>query len=195
MMTWIFGGMIAIGLGYFAAAGDGAGAMSALLGGAEQAVELTISLAGTYLLWTGLMNIAKHAGLIEKLARLMQRPLGRLMPNAGEAMAPITLNLAANFFGLGNAATPFGVAAMKLLDRGDGVATDDMCMFAALNSSAVELMPTTVIAIRTACGSAAPYDIIVPTFLASIAAAAAAIMSCRALERLGKSHSLRRKTV
>ena len=189
MMTWIFGGMIAIGLGFFAAMGDGAGAMNALLGGAEQAVELTISLAGTYLLWTGLMNIAKEAGLINKLARLMQKPLGLLMPDAGDAMAPVTLNLAANFFGLGNAATPFGVAAMKKMSRGDGIATNDMCMFLALNSSAVELMPATVIAIRTACGAENPYDIILPTFLASVAAAIAAIISCRAFERMGAKNS------
>ena len=189
MMTWIFGGMIAIGLGFFAAMGDGAGAMNALFGGAEQAVELTISLAGTYLLWTGLMNIAKEAGLINKLARLMQKPLGLLMPDAGDAMAPVTLNLAANFFGLGNAATPFGVAAMKKMSRGDGIATNDMCMFLALNSSAVELMPATVIAIRTACGAENPYDIILPTFLASVAAAIAAIISCRAFERMGAKNS------
>ena len=187
MMMWIFGGMIAVGTGFYIAHGCGADALTALLSGAEQGVELTISLAGAYLLWSGLMNIASEAGLVEKLARAMKKPLGRLMPEAGEAMGPITLNLAANFFGLGNAATPFGVEAVKRLSRGDGTASDDMCMFLALNSSAVELLPTTVIAVRTACGSQNPYDIVLPTFLASLISAAAAIISCRLLAKLGRS--------
>lgn len=185
-MTWIFGGMTAVGLILYIAAGRGAEGLAALLTGAEQAVELTISLAGTYVLWMGLMNIASEAGLIKKLAAAMKKPLGRLMPEAGDAMGPITLNLAANFFGLGNAATPFGVAAVKNLSRGDGVATDDMCMFLALNSSAIELMPTTVIAIRTACGAADPYDIVLPTFAASVISAFAAVISCKLLAGLSR---------
>ena len=194
MMTWIFGGMIAVGLGFYMADGRGAEALGALLSGAEQAVELTIALAGTYMLWMGLMNVADEAGLIKKLANTMKKPLGRLMPEAGEALGPITLNLAANFFGLGNAATPFGVEAMKMLRRGDGVASNDMCMFIALNSSAIELMPTTVIAIRTACGSAAPYDIILPTFAASVVSAAAAVLSCRSFERIGGAETRKKTT-
>lgn len=192
MMMWIFGGMLAIGLGIFIADGNGAGALEALMAGAQQAVEMTLALAGAYLLWMGLMNIAKQAGLIEKLAQKMQKPLGFLMPDAGEAAASVALNLAANFFGLGNAATPFGIEAMKALSDGSGTATNDMCMFAALNSSAIELMPTTVIAIRAACGAADPNDIILPTFLASIVSAAAAIVSCRLLERLSNKRRSRK---
>ena len=127
----------------------------------------------------------KELDIIE-LANAMKKPLGLLMPDAEEAMGPIALNLAANFFGLGNAATPFGVAAMKKLSRGDGIATDDMCMFLALNSSAIELLPTTVIALRTACGSADPYDIVLPTFIASVISAAVAALSCKLLEKAGR---------
>ena len=186
MMMWIFGLMISVGAAFFVASGDGAGAVEALIGGAAQALELTLSLAGAYMLWLGLFNIASEAGLINKLARLMRKPLGILMPDAGDAIAPVTLNLAANFFGLGNAATPFGVEAMKRLSDGTSVATDDMCMFAALNASAVELLPTAVIAVRAACGAGEPFDIVLPTFLASIAAAVAAVISCRLLSKLGR---------
>lgn len=186
MMAWIFGIMTAAGIILFAVKGDGAGALAALVKGCEGAVSLTLTLAGAYLFWSGLMRIADEAGLVKKLARLMRRPLGLLMPDAPEAAAPVTLNLAANFFGLGNAATPFGLEAMRKLDRGDGRASDSMAMFIALNSSAVELLPTSVIAVRTACGSAEPYSIAVPTFLASIAAAATAVISCRALGRVIK---------
>ena len=183
MMDLVFGIMIIAGISVFAVQGNGAGALEALARGCDGAVSLTLSLAGTYMLWMGLMNIAEKAGLVKKLAELMKKPLGLLMPEAGEALAPVTLNLAANFFGLGNAATPFGVAAMKALDEGCGTASDNMVMFIALNASAVELLPTTVIAIRTACGSADPWSIALPTFIASVAAAAAAVISCRLLSK------------
>ncbi len=176
--------MILAGLAGFAVNGDGPGALEALTNGCGGAITLTLSIAGPYLFWSGLMRIAEEAGLVKKLAKLMERPLSRLMPDAEDAAAPVTLNLAANFFGLGSAATPFGLEAMRRLDRGDGRASDSMAMFIALNSSAVELLPTAVIAVRTACGSNTPYDIALPTFIASLAAAAASVLSCRLLGRL-----------
>lgn len=180
-MNWVFGIMTAVGIVFYAVKGDGGGALDAMARGCGGAITLTLSLAGAYMLWSGLMKIAERAGLIEKLARIMKKPLGLLMPDAGDAAAPVTLNLAANFFGLGNAATPFGIEAMRRLDRGDGRASDSMAMFIALNASAVELLPTAVIAVRTACGSADPYGVAVPTFISSLAASAAAMISCRLL--------------
>lgn len=184
MMNWVFGIMIAVGIVFFVIKGDGAGALESLTKGCAGALTLTVSLAGPYMLWSGIMRIAEKAGLVDLLARFMRKPLAFLMPDSEEAAAPVTLNLAANFFGLGNAATPFGIEAMKKLDRGDGRASDAMAMFIALNASAVELLPTGVIAVRTACGSAEPYSIALPTFLASLAAAVAAVISCRLLGRV-----------
>ena len=86
----------------------------------------------------------------------------------------------------GSAATPFGVAAMKALSDGSGTASDDMCMFVALNSSAIELLPTTVIAIRAACGAREPYDIVLPAFAASVISAAVVVISCKLLSKLNK---------
>ncbi len=185
MMMWVFGLMLISGSVLFLADGRGAELMSCLLTGADSAVTLSLTLAGSYILWMGLLNIAKEAGLVDGLARLLKKPLSLLMPSAGEAIAPAALNLAANFFGLGNAATPFGIETMKKLNTDkSGRATDDMCMFIALNSSAVELLPTTVIAIRTACGSAAPQDIILPTFVSSLVAAVVAVAACKLLAKL-----------
>lgn len=184
MMNFVFVLMIAAGAAAFVISGDGAGALGAMTAGCAKAVELIFSLAGAYIFWMGTMKIAERAGLVKKLARTMEKPLSRLMPGAERAAGPVTLNLAANFFGLGNAATPFGVAAMRELSDGTGRATDNMAMFIALNASAVELLPTAVIAIRTACGSAAPYSVAIPTFIASIASAAAAVVSCRLLARV-----------
>lgn len=183
MMNWIFGIMIASGLLLCALNGNGSVALDALMNGCGGAVTLIIELAGAYMLWSGLMKIAEKAGLIDKLAGIMRRPLTLLMPDCGEAAAPIALNLAANFFGLGNAATPFGIEAMRRLDKGDGRASNAMVTFIALNASAIELLPTGVIAVRTACGSAAPYDIVLPTFIASLASAAAAAACCKLAER------------
>lgn len=186
MMAWVFGLMILAGLAAFAANGDGPGALEALTRGCDGAVTLSLAIAGPFLFWSGLMRIADEAGLVRKLARIMEKPLKLLMPDAKDAAAPVTLNLAANFFGLGGAATPFGLEAMRRLDRGDGRASDSMAMFIALNANAVDLLPAAVIAVRTACGSASPYDIALPTFIASVAAAAASIVSCKLLARVFK---------
>lgn len=166
--------------------GSGSTALDCLLAGADSAVELSISLAGAYLLWMGLINVASEAGLIEKLAARMHKPLRLLMPDAGDASASVTLNLAANFFGLGNAATPFGLDAMKRLNAVNPdkqSASNAICMFLALNASAIELMPTGVIAVRIACGSANAYDIVLPTFISSVFSAAAQF--CMQIFRIG----------
>ena len=178
--------MLLLGLIACMASGNAEGAMEAMLTGAGEAVTLSLSLAGAYMLWMGLMNVAKEAGLIDALARAVQKPLALLFPNAPGAVAPITLNLAANFFGMGSAATPFGLAAMKELRAAadqegvpDGTASDDMCMFLSLNSSAVELLPTSVLALRAAAGAADVYCVVLPTFIASLFAFASAVVLCK----------------
>lgn len=178
--------MLLLGLVASIASGNAEGAMEALLTGAGEAVTLSLSLAGAYMLWMGLMNVAKEAGLIDGLARAVKKPLALLFPRSPEAVAPVTLNLAANFFGMGSAATPFGLSAMKELKRAadhdgvpEGTASDDMCMFLSLNSSAVELLPTTVLALRAAAGSKDVYCVVLPTFVASLLAFASAIVLCK----------------
>lgn len=189
MMKWFFASMLIIGVVLCVVDGDGEGLLRYMLEGADNAVTLSLSLAGSYLLWMGLMNIARCAGLVDALARIMRKPLGLLIRDADSALAPVTLNLAANFFGLGNAATPFGLEAMKQFQRfnmSPGVATDGMCMFIALNASAIELLPTSVIAVRAAAGSAEPYSIVLPTLISSVISAAVAIVLCKFFEKLGR---------
>lgn len=186
MMKWVWGFMLVGGLLAGMLGGDAQGAADALLAGAGEAVSLCVSLAGAYMLWMGLMQVAEEAGLVKKLSRAAQPVLRLLFPNSPNAVAPVTLNLCANFFGLGSAATPFGLAAMEELDAVNdkkGVATDDMCMFLALNSSAIELLPTTVLALRTAAGSADPYCVVLPTFAASVISAVVAVALCKLLAR------------
>ena len=191
MMNWLWGIMLISGFIACMAGGNAQGAMEAMLAGAGEAVTLCISLAGTFMLWMGLMNVAKESGLIDALAKAVRRPLKALFPRAQNAVAPVTLNLAANFFGMGSAATPFGLSAMKELRqaaRRDGVpdeiATDEMCMFMCLNASAIELLPTNVLALRVAAGSGDAYCVVVPTFIASILSCASAILLCKLFCRL-----------
>ena len=163
MMNYIWGFLILCGFGAFALSGDPAASVDAMLSGVSEALELCLALCPSFMLWLGLMNVAREAGLMEKLSRAARPLLKRLIPGSSEAMAPITLNLAANFLGLGSAATPFGIEAMAELQKANrcgNAASDDMCMFIALNSSAVELLPTSVLALRAAAGSTDPYCVV-----------------------------------
>ncbi len=199
MMNVLFGFMLLCGLLSAMLMGDAEAALDAMLAGCSEAVTLSLSLAGGYMLWMGLMNVAKEAGLIEGLSRLVKKPLSRLFPDAEEAMAPITLNLAANFFGMGSAATPFGLAAMKELHLAAvrkgipaGTASDAMCMFLALNASAIELLPTGVLTMRAAAGSGDVYCVVVPTFLASILSFLSAVILCKLFCRVFPAEGRRR---
>ena len=117
MMNYIWGFLILCGFGAFALSGDPAASVDAMLSGVSEALELCLALCPSFMLWLGLMNVAREAGLMEKLSRAARPLLKRLMPDSSEAMAPITLNLAANFLGLGSAATPFGIEAMAELQK------------------------------------------------------------------------------
>lgn len=149
---------------------------------AGRAVELGIGLLGTMCLWTGLVKVMERSGLIHVIARLA-RPVLKLMfrdvRDNDEAIGAIVMNLTANFLGLGNAATPLGIKAMvelqKVNKRGN-TASNAMCMFLVLNTSAIQLIPATVIALRHDAGSAAPSEITVCVWIASMAATLAGIL-------------------
>lgn len=185
MMNWIFIIMICSGLTLGMINGNTAELLNALTDGADGSIKLIMTIGGSYMLWMGLVNIADRAGLTQKLAHCMEKPLKLLMPNVGAAAAPITLNLSANFLGLANAATPFGIEAMKQLsiqNGGKSKASKDICMFLALNASAIELLPTSVIAVRTSAGSSNAYSIVLPTLISSVVACAAAVAACKLFE-------------
>ena len=177
--------MFILGTGAVLFTSGGGEALSAMMAGAGEAVTLCIELAGAYLLFCGLMGVMKKAGLMESLSRALGGPVRFLCPGAGEAAAgAIALALAANILGLGNAATPLGIAAMKKLDEGrekTGLPSFDMCAFIAVNASALQLLPTGVIAIRQASGSAAPSAIVLPSLIATGAGACTAVVLVRLL--------------
>ncbi|MDD3920345.1 MAG: nucleoside recognition domain-containing protein [Eubacteriales bacterium] len=169
----------------------GDAAMTALFLGGGEAVSLCITLAGAYLLWMGVLGVAKAAGLHNSLSRLLARPVQKLLPGIPkEAVAPVTLNFATNMLGLGNAATPFGIAAMEAMQKTNSkpdTATNAMCCFLALNASALQVIPTTLLGLRASLGSAAPAAIFLPSLLSSgaatLAAALLGLWLCRKKER------------
>ena len=175
MMNYIFSGMLLFGIVTALLCGRMEAVSSALMSECGNAVELVLELTGTMCLWCGLMKVAEKAGLTEKISRLLS-PLTRLafpgLAADGAAMRAISMNISANLLGLGNAATPLGITAMKELAKlspQPGVATHHMAMFVVLNTAALDLLPTTTGLLRMQAGSAAPFDILPAVWLASSA--------------------------
>ncbi|MEX2310987.1 MAG: nucleoside recognition domain-containing protein, partial [Rhodospirillales bacterium] len=162
----------------------------AMIGTAGDAVTLAIGLVGVMSLFLGLMKIAERAGLLLVVAKTLQPLMTRLFPSVPAdhpAMGAIIMNLSANVLGLGNAATPFGIRAMEHLDtlNGDkGKATDAMILFLAINTSSVTLLPTGVIALRAAAGSADPAGIVPTTLFATLVSTTVAIVTAKFCARL-----------
>lgn len=184
MMSWIWCILFALGAVWTTMRLGGDAAISAMLTGAQESVTLCFSLAGSYLLWMGLLGVAQRAGLIKALSRALKKPCEWLFPGAGEATGAITLNMAANILGMGNAATPFGLEAMRLMQKQNPYkrrATDAMCVFLAINASALEVLPTTMIGMRASYGSLQPGAILLPTFISSTFATLVTAILCVAL--------------
>ena len=161
----------------------------AMIDAAGGAVELAIGLVGVMTLFLGLMKVAEAGGMLRILARLIRPLMVRLFPEVPAdhpAMGAMILNLSANALGLGNAATPFGIRAMQELDKLNarpGTATDAMALFLAINTSSVTLLPTGVIALRAAAGSAAPAAILPTTLFATIGSTLVAILAAKLYRR------------
>ena len=157
---------------------------------AKTAVELAIGLIGIMALWLGIMKIADQSGLVATLAKGLRPITTRLFPDVPAdhpAMGAMIMNISANMLGLANAATPLGLKAMEELNKLNkkaGTATDAMCTFLVINTSNVQLIPATVIAIRAASGSANPTEILGPVLVATFITLALGIFVVKLLARL-----------
>lgn len=166
------------------------GVTKGAMDGAELAVEIAIGLIGIMALWLGMMNIAEKAGLVQFLAKLARPVMKRVFPDVPHdhpAMGAMLMNMAANALGLGNAATPLGLKAMKelqKLNKFKDQASNSMATFLAINTSDVTIIPITVIGIRSRLGSADPTEIIGTTILATMCSTIAAIISAKLLQNL-----------
>lgn len=160
---------------------------------AESAVSLTLTLIGMTCLWSGIMEVAANTRLIEYLSKLLKPIIKRIfgkINTESESYNNIIMNVVANILGLGNAATPLGLKAMKELQKENKdkeSLSDNMMMLIVLNTASLQLIPTTIIAIRSSLGSANPTMIIFPVWIATICAAIVGICITKIIIKLTKN--------
>ena len=155
--------------------GSGQALAAAASEGARAGIELSVSLAGVICLWSGLSRVMEAIGANRALARLFRPLLRLLFPEASrdaDTLGAISANFTANLLGLGNAATPLGIVAVKklALKAKNGIATDEMCRFIVLNTASIQLLPVTVAAVRAAAGAVSPFDILPCVWITSLCA-------------------------
>lgn len=159
----------------------------AILDGAAKSVTLSLELCGMMCLWCGIMRVFRDAGVLRLLSRLLSPILRHIFPDTwenGAGREEITAAVTANLLGIGNAATPYALSAMKELDRVNPEperASRDMVTFAVLGCASINLIPTTLIALLRSAGMAEPYAILVPVWICSFVCAAAGIVLSRLL--------------
>ena len=196
-MDLLWAGMLLCGMIYAAFSGNLEAVTEIILSSAKEAVQLGIGMAGALAFWTGLMEIAQDCGLVNRLTRSI-RPVIRFLfpdiPDGHRAQEYISLNMIANMLGLGGAATPAGLEAMKALEqieeerrngrradrkRPKGTASNEMCTFLILNISSLQLIPVNMIAWRSQYGSSNPEAIVGPALLATACSTLTAVIYCK----------------
>lgn len=187
LMGGIWAGMLLISVLAAAIQGNLGSLTPAALEGAENAVSLCLKLAGTLCLWSGIAKVMEKTGLTEKLGRLMQPLFRRMFPVAGRdrlALGYLTANVSANILGLGNAATPMGIEAvrrMKALSKSE-TATDEMCLLIVMNTASMQLIPTTAAALRASAGAKSPFDILPAVWISSLCSLGAGVLAAKLLK-------------
>ncbi len=150
---------------------------AAAMDGAQAGITTAISMAGGLCLWTGFARLMEKSGASAVLARVLRPILKRIFPKAAEdcsAFGALCGNVTANLLGLGNAATPLGIEAAKGMKQGE-TATDELCRLVVLNTASIQLLPTTVAAVRAALGASAPFDILPAVWVTSLLSAGAGL--------------------
>lgn len=149
--------------------------VDAIFDSTKSATENCLNILGMVCLWSGIMKVAEECGIVKKLSRLVSPILNILFPKLkkdSEARGTIALNMTANLLGLGNVATPLGLSAMEDMQKNNSdkdTLTDEMMMLIVLNTASIQLIPTSIIALRVAHGSANPVIIVAPILIASLA--------------------------
>lgn len=141
----------------------------AVMEGAQSGISLSVSMAGSICLWSGVGKLMQKTGITGTLARLLRPVIGRIFPSSitdPELSGDLSANICANILGLGNAATPMGIRAARRLKQGD-VATDELCRLVVLNTASIQLIPTNVAAVRSALGSSRPFSILPAVWISS----------------------------
>ena len=203
MLNIIWGAMIVSGITYGVFSGNMEAVGNGIMDSAREAVSLAISMAGVVALWSGLMEIAKASGIVQAATKIL-RPVVKFLfpkiPKEDESLEHITVNIISNIFGLGAAATPAGLKAMKALERLEEkrseqekisenknkkingfYASNEMCTFLVLNISSLQLIPVNMIAYRGQYGSVNPMSIVGPAIIATMVSTLVAIVFCKVM--------------
>ena len=164
--------------------------VSALFCACENSISLIMNITVIMCFWNGILNIARSCGITDFISRLLS-PVVRLIVkknSSQELKEYISSNISANLLGLGNAATPYALSAMRLMDKAlsSDTASDEMCRFIILNTASIQLVPSTVFALRQNAGSADVFCVLVPIWITSFATAAFAMLLCRIFEFFSK---------
>lgn len=192
MLNYIWCGMILLSFAVAVFTGKIDAVTNGAMEGAAAAIDTCIGLLGSMCLWTGLAKIAENSGLVEIFAKLL-RPITKIifpkLKSDSMALRAIVMNMVANLLGMGNAATPLGITAMKELDklnRGKQTASNEMCMLVVINTASIQLIPSTVISLRQMYGSANPTEIVVPVWLCSICSVIMGVAAAKFFEKRSK---------
>ena len=188
MLNYIWFFMIIASVFYALFSGNLGALSAAVMDGARQAVELSIFLTGSMCAWLGFLNIAEKSGLTNLLARIFSPLIDRLFPeykNNLEIKGKICMNISANFLGIGNAATPLGLSAMKAMEQVNKTdkPTKGMILFVIINTASIQLLPINMAAMRSSIGSTAPFSILPHIWVTSAAALIICVIAAKLKER------------
>lgn len=186
-MGWIWTIFLGLSLLYSCRTGQIGALAGAALEGASAGVTLAISLAGPICLWSGICTVMEHTGWMHAITVLLSPLLRRLFPTAWQdrqTREALSGNVSANLLGLGNAATPLGIRAAKQMAEGcGGHASDELCKLIVINTASIQLIPTTVAAVRAGLGAQSPFDILPAVWVTSLCAAAAGLAAAKVCSR------------
>lgn len=191
LMSWIWTGLILVSVLSAVILGTGSELAAAVPQGAQAGITLAISIAGSLCLWTGVGNLMEKAGISGTLSRLFSPVLTRIFPAAKKdpvLAQKLSANVCANFLGLGNAATPMGIQAVRRMVRPErpDLATDEMCRLIVLNTASIQLIPANVAAVRVSLGCSTPFDILPAVWFTSVCSAGLGLCAALVLGKVWK---------
>lgn len=182
MMNYIWAILVLVAIIFSIATGKGSTIGNALLSSGEASINLLLTLAGTISLWSGIMAIAESSGITKWLSTLFNPVLKLLFSDYkddSKIMNAVSTNITANLIGLGNAATPAGLKAIASMYSGENKINNSMATFIVMNTSSIQIVPTTIVALRLAKGSTAPMEIAPCIWISSICALFVGITSAK----------------
>ena len=189
MMNLLWSGLILLSVFYAFFTANTAETAVAVFSAAQDAVQLTLKMLGMFCFWGGIMEIAKQSGVTDMIEKMLSPLLNLLFKNHKnnqKVKGAIAMNMTANILGLGNAATPLGLEAMRRIKNAEhcnSIASNDMIVFVVLNTASIRLIPTTVAMLRVEAGSAAPMEILPVSAAVSLLSCGVGLLICRVAER------------